>query len=106
MKNFIATIIAAPFMFLLMAGSVCYLAFSWGYVTLIFWGWFVVPAIPHAPIFTWAQLAGFILVVECFTHTTPTAIKKEFVQDYAWLNVLFAPWIALFCGWLFHFFIY
>ncbi len=86
---------------------IIYSSFSWGYVATVFWTWFILPIFPQSPIFTWAQLAGIMFVVNCFVHSSKTAVKEEYKDSSSEILLgILGPWLALFGGWIFHSLIY
>ena len=86
---------------------ILYSSFSWGYVAVIFWGWFIIPLFPEAPLFTWTQFAGFMFMLNCFVHQSNKHVKKEYKDEVTeWSGLILNPWLTLLGGWIFHKFIY
>ena len=84
-------------------GIQCYHVFSYGYVTYIFYGWFVLPMIPQLPHFTVLQFVGFILFLSVLRPESETHLKDEFKDQMTmWLSLIINPWLMLFLGWIVH----
>lgn len=101
MKYFFIGLISAVLIVIL----TLYSAYSWGYVAVIFYNWFITPYFPGLPVFTWMQFAGFMLMVNCFVHAPKTHIKKEYTdEENWWVSFLLTPWLTLIVGLIFHLF--
>jgi len=80
-------------------------AFSYGWVALVMYRWFVLPIIgwPHL---SYSQMTGIIAFVSVF-FSKSTSIKEEYQLEASemYLKSLLTPWVCLFVGWMVHIFI-
>ena len=87
-------------------GLLFYSTFSWGYVSYMFYGWFIHPIFPTLPDFTYIQFAGFLLFLHVLLPKHTHVVKQEYRdQENEWIVILLTPWLSLFFGWLFRVFI-
>lgn len=83
-------------------GMIAYFAFSWGYVISVFYGWFVLSAIPTLPHFTVLQFVGFSLFCNALVRSHSNSIKKEYREDDDRSMSFLGPWIVLLFGYIIH----
>lgn len=77
-----------------------------GYVLTILWAWFVVPTF-HLPQLSLAAAIGIAIVVKYLTHHVDTHEDNRSWDDKFAVSIGFAllfPLMALFFGWVVHFF--
>ena len=79
---------------------VLYGAFSWGYVSHTFYGWFILPIFNDLPHFTVIQFVGFSLFLNTIIRHSATHIKDEYKDKTTeHVSVFLMPWLVLFFGW-------
>jgi hypothetical protein len=101
------TILAFLGILFLIPFIVLYSTFSWGYVAVIFWSWFIIPLFPNLPLFTWFQFAGIMFMIGCFIRPSYKTVKKEYKDEVTeWVSTIISPWLTLLGGWIFYKFIY
>ena len=83
-------------------GMIAYFAFSWGYVIHIFYGWFVLSAIPTLPHFTVLQFVGFSVFCNALIRSHSTDIKEEYKDPEAKKFSFISPWLVLLFGYIIH----
>ena len=87
--------------FAIAGGYVIYNSFAWGYVTSLFYGWFILPVFPQLPIITILQFIGIHMFVGLFTFKVSQHIKDEYRDKTTENIVIFlSPWIVLVFGWM------
>jgi len=80
-----------------------------GYVIALFWGWFVVPVLTNIPSLPLVPAIGIATLIRCLTYQSPLAVKWE---ECTWgraiarviVEPILYPAMALFFGWIIHFF--
>lgn len=80
-----------------------------GYVLVILWKWFVVPAFKAAPL-TFVQGIGIALIVSYLTEQDISDLKREQEAEPKYMDVIQISCIrsvgtallALFAGWMYH----
>jgi cytochrome bd-type quinol oxidase subunit 1 len=70
-----------------------------GYVLMVLWRWFIVPAF-HLPPLTLTLAIGLSLIVGYLTHQAPTTKDESPAFGRSVLLALIFPAIALLVGWL------
>jgi hypothetical protein len=85
-----------------------YSSFSWGFVAMKFYHWFVLTSFPKLPEFTITQFIGFILFTHIFfTNSSSTSIKDEYKdKSTEWVGTFIKPWVTLVFGWLIYSFLF
>jgi uncharacterized membrane protein len=79
---------------------VLYGAFSWGYVSHTFYGWFILPIFNDLPHFTVIQFVGFSLFLNTIIRHGATHIKDEYKDKTTeHVSVFLMPWLVLLFGW-------
>jgi hypothetical protein len=79
---------------------VLYGAFSWGYVSHTFYGWFILPIFNDLPHFTVIQFVGFSLFLNTIIRHGATHIKDEYKDKITeHVSVFLMPWLVLLFGW-------
>ena len=87
----------------MITGVIVYSAFSWGFVSHIAYGWFILPVFPTLPHFTVLQFVGFALFLSTIFRSSGSNIKDEYVdKSKFWQTIILAPWLALAMSWLLH----
>lgn len=90
---------------LFIAALVLYGTFSWGYVTYLFYAWFLLPVFPGLPHLTFMKACGLMFFIGLFKTYDPDAPKKEYKNDTARVTAtitgLAMPWLTLLIGWAF-----
>lgn len=84
--------------------AMIYGAFAYGYVAWLFYGWFLLPAIPQAPHLTLIQLIGITFTIGAIRAKVDnkyTYRDEEVKSDVNWIGFIIGPWISLALGWLF-----
>jgi hypothetical protein len=83
----------------------CYNAFSWGYVSYVLYGWFILPTFPEAPQLSILQFVGIALFLSALKPHLGPVIKSEYEDDGAkWSKIILAPWLLLLFAWFIHLF--
>jgi hypothetical protein len=98
MEVIVGLLIAAAFFI----GMIAYYSFSWGYVISVFYGWFVLSAIPTLPHFTVLQFVGFSLFCNALIRGNSTHLKDEYKDEYSKKFSFFGPWLVLLVGYVIH----
>lgn len=88
-----ATLLTILGVLLLITILICYSTFSWGFVLMKFWVWFLLPIFPTLPYINFWQSIGLILFMSLFAPSN----KKS--KDM-WYTIICTPWITLFIGWI------
>lgn len=99
----LAIVLAIPFIIL-------YSSFSWAYVLLIFWSWFILPVFPQLPEITFYQALGLYLFTTFFKNHYYTPFNKKFEKENVDNNIKYTvmflgPWLTLLIGYFIHLFI-
>jgi hypothetical protein len=84
-----------------------YSSFAWGYVSSVFYAWFVLSVFPQAPQISVSQFIGFAFFLGAILPKyTATPIKTEYKDTQSAISLLIvSPWISLGVGYLIHLFI-
>ena len=98
MTKFIQLIIVTAVAFTIM---ICY-TFVWGYVSYMFYNWFVLGAIPTLPHFNILQFTGFYMFCKALLHQEAIQIDDEYKKNDRNLSMFITPCLVLIFGWLFH----
>lgn len=88
-----------------------YNAFSWGWVLLKFWYWFLLPVFPMLPHIGISAAIGLALCLTLFkTHSShgyqgklgsgEKVLLKRKSEKSDWITGILAPWIVLSIAWL------
>ena len=86
---------------LIVVGIVIYNLFSWSYVAIKFYGWFVLVNFPTLPHVSYMEMLGVMLFISVLTHKRSTHIKNEYEDSQLkWVSLIFGPWIVLVIGWI------
>jgi len=87
---------------LLVFALIAYTSFSWGLVTSLFYGWFILPYFPTLPHLGIMAFVGISLFLNTFAgNGTATHVKSEYEDtNKFWTTVILAPWATLLFGWL------
>lgn len=75
--NFFSNLLAFITLIALSGIVLLYFYFSYGFLILNFWDWFVLPVFPSLPTITLAQAIGLSLVISLFKGSSK-GLKKEF----------------------------
>lgn len=80
-----------------------YGAFSYGFVGMELWSWFISPVF-GLPELSWGQAYGIVLVSSIFTYRPHYNTNKDEREKHEKIGQLIAslilPWIILFSGWV------
>lgn len=83
-----------------------YGAFSWGYVSLKAYNWFILTNWINMPNFTLIEIISIKLVIGVFFTQSQVHLKKEFKDEAGfWFSFIFLPWITLVLLWILNLFI-
>lgn len=86
--------------FFLLIGLIIYDALVWGFITLKFYIWFILPVFNTLPQITLLQAIGISFFIALFKNITPP-IKDSDDLASGVSNLLIIPWIALGIAYLF-----
>lgn len=100
-------IIGFLFAVAIIAGMVIYGAFSWGYVLMKFWHWFLIPVFPTLqPIFYFQAIGLYMCIALIKSSHAKKPLKKELYDEDQSLTVkilnFLSPWILLTMGFFIH----
>lgn len=91
---------------LVLAATIIYTSFSWGFVMFKFWYWFLLPVFTTLPKIDYWQAIGLILFLMLFkTIQTKRAVKDEYLDDdktSPYVSSILIPWITLGIGFFLH----
>jgi hypothetical protein len=77
--------------------------FSWAFVVMYFWLWFVMPLFPTLPVINFYQAMGLWFFISLFHNQTMPAIKEEYLKKTEGIvAIIIATWITLFLGYCAH----
>ena len=80
---------------------IVYLSFAWGYVTYLFYNWFVLTTFPDLPNITVIQFIGLSFFINALIRHGSVHIKDEYKdKKMEYTSTFVSPWIILFFGWL------
>lgn len=82
-----------------------YLLFSYSFVAMKFYGWFVLPFFPNLPHFTVNHFIGFGLFLGVLIRSGSGGykIKDEYRdKNTEHFNMIVLPWVSLLIGYIFH----
>ncbi len=82
----------------LIALSLVYASFSWGFVLYKFYGWFLLPVFTDLPVVDYWQAVGLMFIVMLFKNTD-SGIRDEYKNEHHHYYVFLAPWISFVFGW-------
>ena len=88
---------------LLGIGILCYHVFSYGYVTYVFYGWFVLPYFPQLPHFSVIQFVGVMLFMGAIRPYSTNHLKDECEDKTSKsISIILSPWFLLLVGSIIH----
>lgn len=87
---------------------VLYSALAYGFVTDVYYDWFIVSRFSSLPDITYLQFVGITLFLYAlYPKYGVSFIKPEYENNTTkWLHFILGPWIMLLFGYLFYTFIY
>lgn len=83
----------------------CYNAFSWGYVSYVLYGWFILPIFQDAPQISILQFVGISLFLSAIKPILGPSLKSEYEDKSSqWSKIILSPWLVLLFAWFIHLF--
>ena len=91
------------FIILIVFGLHIYNSFAYGYVTSVFYGWFILPMFPNLPHFSYIQFVGITLfLIGLLPKQSSSNIKSEYTDNSLLFGSIFSPWLILIMGAIIH----
>lgn len=95
------TIVAIIIAILVIFGMLIYSSFSWGFVCMKFWMWFILPLFPMLPVLSFIQCVGLMFFIGLFNIKHSSNFEKSNEQNYSAIGTsIILPWITLFFAWI------
>ena len=81
------------------AGAFAFSVFTWGFVMLKFWNWFILPVFTTLPVINYYQAIGLFCFLALFKSNIP--VNKNETSSSSWM-IFLTPIITFIVGWIIH----